>query len=248
MAVVARRKDNTVTVFNLKSGIPQLSIDAGTGVCGLGVIGNTIVVIGDWKAITWELPTEACVPGAWVDLEGSARTINLSESSHGTPTSELVSRDPEDGLETWASFRHIAFSDVGSLYLYSTSTGELLWMESLIFKWVPRFSPDGCNIWITNKDGEAEVRRFDDGKVQESLGHGVGIENPPEGYPWGSSLGYRVTDDWWVLGPDGKRLLTLPPSWQSSASRRVWEGQFLALLHGRLSEPVILELEVNSDL
>ena len=43
-------------------------------------------------------------------------------------------------------------------------------------------------------------------------------------------------------------LLQLPPPWQSCAVLRVWKGQFLALLHGRLSEPVILELDVNRNL
>ena len=71
----------------------------------------------------------------------------------------------------------------------------------------------------------------------------VDIEHPPEGYPWGSSRGYQVASDWWILGLDGKRLLMLPPPWQSQdAVRQVWKGQFLALLHVGLSEPVILEL------
>jgi len=70
----------------------------------------------------------------------------------------------------------------------------------------------------------------------------IGMDHPPEGFPWRSSCGYQVTGDWWVLGPGGKRLLMLPPPWQSFAVRRVWKGQFLALLHGGLSEAVILNL------
>ena len=76
----------------------------------------------------------------------------------------------------------------------------------------------------------------------------VDIEDPPEGYPWASSCGHRVTDDWWILGPDGKRLLMLPPPWQSYPVDRVWKGRFLALLHRELPEPVLLELEVNRSL
>ena len=70
----------------------------------------------------------------------------------------------------------------------------------------------------------------------------VDIEHSPEGYPWASSRGYRVTDDW-ILGPDGKPLLMLPPIWQSPLEAdRVWKGKFLALLHRELPGPVILEL------
>ena len=35
----------------------------------------------------------------------------------------------------------------------------------------------------------------------------------------------------------------LPPPWRSPVVQRAWNGQFLALLHGELPEPVILELE-----
>ena len=62
----------------------------------------------------------------------------------------------------------------------------------------------------------------------------------PEGYSRESSHGHRVVDGW-VLGPDGSRLLLLPPPWQSSTVDRVWKGQFLVLLHDGPSEPVILE-------
>ena len=113
-----------------------------------------------------------------------------------------------------------------------------------------RFSPDGCDLWCVERSGEASVWRDSDGQGQ--LKHSeltVSVEHPPEGYPWGSIHGYRVTSDWWILGPDGKRLLLLPPPWQPYAVHRVWGGQFLALLHGAtgLSEPVILGLDVNRD-
>jgi hypothetical protein len=81
------------------------------------------------------------------------------------------------------------------------------------------------------------------GDILEQLEHAVEVKHPPEEYPWSSSCGYQVTDDWWILAPDGKRLLMLPPPWRSHAVRRVWKGQFLALLYEGLSEPVILELE-----
>ena len=61
----------------------------------------------------------------------------------------------------------------------------------------------------------------------------------PEGYSRESSHGHRVVGRW-VLGPDGSRLLLLPPPWQFSVDR-VWKGQFLVLFFGGLSEPVILE-------
>ena len=65
-AVVVRGQDSTVTVLDPKSGVPQLIIDTNMGVHGLGVIGNTVVAIGDRKAIAWDLRTGDCVPSARV--------------------------------------------------------------------------------------------------------------------------------------------------------------------------------------
>jgi len=232
LAVIARQGDHTATVLNLKSSVPQLTISAGMGIWGLEVIGNTVVVIGDRKAIAWDLPA--------VGVEGSSRTINYHRHDRrfGNTVGASISSDS----------RHIAITIRGIfggefLYIYSISTGEDLG-SGVTMGQIPRFSPDGCDIWCANRGGEAEVWRIVGGqKVLERLEQTVDIGNPPEGYPWGSSRGYRVTDDWWILGPDGKRLLMLPPPWQSEAVQRVWKGRFLALLHGGLSEPVILELD-----
>ena len=227
-AVVARRVESTVTVLSLGSGVPRLTIDANMGVYGLGVIGNTVVILGDWKVITWNLPGD-CVPGARVGLEDSSRTINLGNSPHIATTSASISPDS----------RHIALIDLMDLYIYSASTGELLWTKRASGH-MPRFSPDGRDVWCAVGSGEAEV--WNVGSGHKVPGPSVDIEHPPEGYPWGSSCGYRVTDDWWVLGPDGERLLMLPPTWHPHPIQRIWKGKFLALLHCELSEPVILEL------
>ena len=63
-------------------------------------------------------------------------------------------------------------------------------------------------------------------------------------HAWEPSRGYQVTDDWWILGSDGKRLLMLPPLWQSPLpSDRIWDRRCVALLHDGAPEPVILELD-----
>ena len=236
LAVVAMQGDNMVTVLNLKSGVPRLTIDASMEVFGLGVIGNTVVVIGLKKAITWNLPAGDHVPDARVGLEDSSRTVEFSD---WYPLTSGASISPDS--------RHIALVQWhDSLFIYNASTGGFLGSERSEGGTTPWFSPDGCDVWCANDRGEAEGWRVGGGqKVLERLKQTVDIEHPPEGYPWGSSRGYRVTNDRWVLGPDGKRLLMLPPHWQSYAVRRVWKGEFLVLLHGGLSEPVILELDVN---
>ena len=245
LAVVAKM-DNTVTVLNLKSGVPQLTIDASMRVYGLGVNGNTAVIIGYPKVIAWDLPAGDCVSHARVGLECSSWTINLGDSRSNAVAGASISPD----------FRYIALimweahpDTVRTvLHIYNASTGEHLGKKPI---WVEthRFSPGGRDVWCIDHIGQVEVWRVGDGQeVLECLVSRIDMEDQQEGNPWGSSRGYRVTNDWWILGPDGKRLLMLPPPWQSYAGRRVWKGLFLALLHDGLSEPVTLEFEVNRDL
>ena len=75
-AVSAKRESSTVTALSLKSGVPQLTIDASMEVYGLGVIRNAVVVIGGRKVITWDLTAGDWVPGAWMGLEDSSHTID----------------------------------------------------------------------------------------------------------------------------------------------------------------------------
>ena len=236
LAAVAVQGGNTVMILNLTSGVPRLTIDANMEIYGLGVVGSTAVVIGDRKVITWDLPAGDCVPGARVGLERSSCTTNFRNRSEGDPLSASISSDS----------RHIANSDGNCLFMYSASTGGLLW-EVLSWESKVHFSPDGRDVWTVDPNC-TEVKRWnvESGlEVSEPL---VDVGHPLKGHPWASSRGYRVTSDWWVLGPDGKRLLMLPPPWQHQAVHRRWKGQFLTLLHGGLPEPVILELEMNCDL
>ena len=258
LAVVAKKRDNMVTVLNLKSGVPQSTIDASMDIYGLGVIGNTAVAIGYPKVIAWNLPTGDCVPHALLGLGGSSWTINLDDSPSSWST------NPNDSWPTTVGpasispdSRYIALAIeethstviCPSLYIYNASTGERL-VEEYGCPDTVRFSPDGRDLWCADRGSEVAVWRVSDRQEQlERLVSGAySMEHLPEGNPWGSSPGYRVTNDWWILGPDENRLLMLPPPWQSYVVRRVWKGRFLALVHGGRSEPVILELEVNHDL
>ena len=234
LAVVAMWEGNTVTVLSLKSGALQLTIDAGMKVYGLGVIGNAVVVIGCRKVAAWNLLDR--VPGAWVDPKDSSWTTEYDNSQ-----CEHASISPDS--------RHIVLTTGSSLNVYSVSTGKHLGRRFPRTDTRLRFSPNGRNVWLAGDRGDVTVWRVGgEQKMLELLEPKVDMEDPPEGNPWGSSRGYRVTNDWWVLSPGGKRLLMLPPLWQSDAVQRIWNEQFLALLHRGLPEPVILELEVDHDL
>ncbi|KAF9643962.1 hypothetical protein BDM02DRAFT_3263813, partial [Thelephora ganbajun] len=71
-------RGRTITVVDLKSGIPRLTIDADMEVHGLGVAGYAIVVVGERKFVTWSLPAGNDVPNSKADAGDSVltRTFN----------------------------------------------------------------------------------------------------------------------------------------------------------------------------
>jgi len=233
-AVVARSGENRVTAIDLRSGVPRLTIDAGTEVYGLRVNeNNTITVAGDQEVVTWDLPTGDLIPDAKATREDSTRTIHLDPASIS-------------GEIFWAwifpSSSHVAIitfkpPSVNRLYICDASTGEQ------IFEGEPAgskyfFAPDGRNLLIY--DGGKGLSISSGGRVEQW--DEVDVE-AVGGYPWKSSRGYQITNDWWILDPEGKRLLMLPAAWQfHREERRVWKEQFLALLYYKLPQPVILEL------
>jgi len=238
--VVAVREDSVVTVLNLASGVPQLTIDTSMGVYGLRVIGNTVVVIGARKVIAWDLPTGDCDPDAGANLKESSWRTDLSGQQADQIFGATISSDIRYvAILTQDNPEHDHFQ----LNVYSASTGECLGYGNTenFALW---FFPNGCDVLCASGDCEAEVWRVDDERKVLELQGTVDVEQPPEGYPWTSSRGYQVADHRWILGPDGKRLLMLLPApWQSDELDQVWKGQLLALFHRGLSEPVILGVE-----
>ena len=179
LAVVARRGGNTVTILNINSGVLQLTINPGMGVDGLGVIGNTIVIIGLGKAVTWNLPAGDRVPDARIGLEGSSRMVNFS-----------LRNPPMNGASISPDSRHVAVisgQPPDSLSIYCTSTGELLG-ETSIAGSTPKttlwFSPDGCDVWCVRESGEARrVWRVSGGRQRWSAWSQSGVRLMLRGTP-----------------------------------------------------------------
>ena len=233
-AVAARKKNKTVTVFDLKSGVPQLIIDTSIEVYGLRTVGNSIIVIGNEKAISWNLPEGNPLPDARMNVEASTGSIHFRDNDDDPITAGSVSLD--------SRYIAVAKNDgEGELLLvyYIPTEQKLVEVVRISALW---FGPGEHDICCA---GENEAKVFT--ITEDALNDTKTVPDADYGSwecPWGSSCGYKVTDEGWVLCRDGKRLLMLPPLWRSPLkSRRVWNGKFLALLHSALPELVILELE-----
>ena len=243
LAIAARKDEKTVTIIDLRSGVPQLIIDTPFRVHGLRVIETSIVVIGEEKVIAWNLPGEN--PDVRMNVEDSTRIINF-----GNPDKRRGSEMEVVAASISRDFRYVALSFTTGLTspildVYCTSTGQKVRNYPDVVASALWFGPGEDHIYCAT-DGKAEVTAI---KITQDIlvytdTAVLDNRNGSRGYPWESTCGYKVTDDRWIICRDGRRLLMLPPLWQSrSETSRVWNGKLLALLHSELSEPVILELE-----
>jgi len=231
----ARLGSNQVAVVGRRSRDWRLEIDAGMEVHGFKISGNTIIVEGEWKLVTWDLGKEGDMSaGGTVTVKDSTRTAMLKMRNRG-PKFTSISPD------------HLMLAAVsgaaGSLTIYNMETGVKIGGVKTDCD-TPWFSPDGNQVWCSRDVGEVQGWKVvkSNGSLKVKLDPLTG--SPPEGWPWRPPPGYEITDDGRILDPKDDQLLLLPPDWISKErGMRVWNGKFLALLHGTLSEPVILELK-----
>jgi len=251
LAAVVRKRDKTITVVDLKSGIPLLTIDTGMEVYGLGVTGSSIVVVDDQEVVTWNLPAGDRIPNLRVNVTDSVRTATLDYDDLGMGWQWLATSVSPD-LHRIAVVGEVHDNDdttMTYLCLYDVPTGQHLGtvtadQDDCCF-YIPWFTPDGCEVCCVGDEGEVDRWEF----VEDTTSDATKLEylglttHRPDGFPWQSSRGYQVMDGRWILSPSGKRLFWLPPEWRSHRWRRMWGKRFLALLHEELPEGVILELE-----
>ena len=226
LAAFARRKENTVTIIDLQSGEPKWIANVGVEIDCLAMAGGTVVLVGEEKIVTWNLPGGDSAFNA--DANSSVRTTVLRHSlkrpdwdlrlGHrlGTPIRMSISPD----LSHIMVARPGIFDQI--LEVYNVSTG--LCLEST--------APGTMRSLFTQDGSESSTIEL---KVQSTH------YDLRSAFFRGSPSGHAVTDGW-VLSTNQKRLLWLPHRWRSDEERRTWGGRFLGLLHGELSEVVVLEL------
>ena len=222
-------------IIDLKSGDPRLIIDTGIWIRGLGVTASTVMVVGDEKIITWDLPAGDCVLDAKANIHDSIRTIVFNHPASSSGWLYHASISPNfDYVIT------IRVSDYKILDVYDVSTGKHLVSTTSEGGYKPWFTRDGREVW-SSREGWKIVK---DGKSDtiglEPLGPNA---KPSGGYPWQSSHGHDITDDGWILDSRRKRVMWLPHRWRIGERLQIWDGRFFGLLDGYLSEPVILELD-----
>ena len=242
LAVVARLEANTVTVIDLRSGDTRLIVNTGMEVHGLRMTGGNVVVLGEGKVVTWNLPAGDHTPNARASVDDSVRTTTFNYS--GVPRAGVVT----PCMSISPDLNRIAITEGTTegdeaLNVYDVSSGKRLAGTATLGS-MPWFAQNGHEIWCVEvhsvkgwtivEDGESGLTRLD------PLGP---TTEPSGGLPWRSPRGYEVLDNGWVFNPSGKRSLWLPHYWISHEAHRMWGGRFLGLLHFGLPDAVILELD-----
>jgi WD40 repeat protein len=231
LAAAARLGDNKATIVDLKSGDTRLTIDTGVKICGLGVTGNTVIVVGGGKIITWEVPAGGCVLNARADIRDSVRTIVSNYSDHLKP-----SRGPlPHFIPIPPDLNHLAatWGEGSSLRIYNLSAG----------KYFTDIMPRHAGQRPIRGKPEAFPGVFStEGRKIIKGGKSSVMRDPSERFLWESPHGHKLMYDGWMVDWRKKRLMWLPHRWRFGQKHQAWNGRFLGLLDARLPEPVILEL------
>ena len=231
LAAFAHHRRDTVTILNLQSGDLQLMIDAGMEIECLRVTDSAIMVSGEGKIATWNLPTGNYI-NARVNVNNSIQTTKLN-CLH--PTSHFIFPD----LSCIVIVEKRGYCN--HLQIHDTSTGRQL---ADIKEYSPQFiALDKGEMWCAKWEESVEGWKI----IEDCKSGTAKLEPlevtacPPQVFQWQSWCGYEVTEDGWVLNSTQKRLLWLPHHWRSKEEFRAWSKQFLCLGHMELPETVILE-------
>jgi len=228
-----RLGENIATIVDLKSGDPRLIVDAGMKVWGLGVTADAVIVVGEGKIITWNLPAADCVLNARANIQDKVRTIVFNHPPPFPGRLHSASISPD--------FNYVVITRGRGegLDIYDTSTGKHVVGITPGFVSRPRFTRDGREVWY-DYIGQKIIRGGGSDIIGlEPVGNGDG---PSGGYLWESSRGHNITDDGWILDSRKKRVMRLPYHWRFPKGYEIWDGRFLALFSPELPEPVVIEM------
>ena len=236
LVAITKRLSRRVIVLDIKSGSPWLVVDTDTKTCGLRITGDKVVVVGDGKVVTWDLPARDCVSSTIGNIKSSVQATIFENSSPVEHLYAAISPNLE----------YLALLGLGDLFIYNMHTGEKLTAVGSDGEMLG-FSPYSNEVWCATDEGEVgKWKMFErDGSNTVELKQLERDVKPQSGFPWHSPCGYQVTDCGWIISSSGRRLLWLPHNWQQDEiTQRKWSGKFLAIWNWSTLEPILLELLV----
>ena len=226
----------TVTILDITSGNPWLTLKADMQICGLRMTGSKVIAIGDKYILTWSLPARDSIFDASKNINKSVHTTTLKHSSPVDMHFASISPNLQYVVFRSSDHLHIHNLHTGGKSKALRSSGQVL-----------GFTPSSTEVWSASFDGKIDQWEI----IEENESNAIKLKHllrgvkPKSGFPWNPTCDYQVTDEGWILSSSGKQLLWLPHNWQEGEIiERNWSGKLLAICNTTLPLPHILELEV----
>ena len=183
---IACNQENTITIADPLAQTPPQFIDVGTGIRGLVITGNVLLVQSSRGVIAWLLTEEGLVNGAVRD-----RRVDLGDSIW---TASLLQRSCSFWVED-----HVGAIEQGGgfTYVYRTETGEVLHPTQ-----TPQHS---YGSWVSL----AKVHCGQDYLRYHNLSQ---CDTSPRD-SW--QLSRATLQEGWIKDPEGKRRLWVPLEWRT---------------------------------
>ena len=239
--VIAERLGKKVTVLNTESCNRWLVIYTGTKTCGLKMTEDKIIVVGEGKVVTWDLPARHSVFTRY-NIRDSVQTTTFT---HSAPIKELCA-----SISPCLNYLALGDKEGGSkvLCISNIHTGEKIAAVESDGS-ITGFTPSGHVVWYAKEDTRVKVNQWEvvegNGSNTFQLKELLEDMEPLQGFPWHSPDGYQVTSDGWILCPSGKWLIWLPHHWKPDAKmQRQWSGRFLSVWNKNSLKPCILRLNL----
>jgi hypothetical protein len=256
LAALTLRGEDKVVVLGLQSGDVRLAIDAGMRIMCVGLNESIIVVAGEEKIVTWNIPAGDCAIDCTVNTSNSVQTAMFAHPpSADDPPETPFSGSVSPGLNYVVVLRYS--SGIERLEIYDTVTGAHLTAAEVYKGMKPWFVPGGCEIWVSDVDSQGwkivqggsyilKLQRPGWRIVQGDRPDTITLEpleeaerHPREFTGAESPCGYEVTDGGWVVNPTKERILWLPHHWRSAGK---WGKRFIGLQQAGRPDIIILEL------
>jgi len=235
--VTALEGGNVITVIDPISGTPLQSIKVDIQTFDIRIANNTVVAVNGHKLLRWGLEAGGIMQGP-CETGREAVPETLGIDLHPGSLKHLILSSDCSQIGYIIEGKH-------KVFLYDIKSQKLRKCAAPEKVLGIRFSPDGHQLWAIAgwRPSDANFLQF------EVVGDRL-TNVTEQGLPWVSPhqslCGYCIVDESrWVEGPEGRKILWLPPSWRENNQWRVrWEGSFLALLSGHHPKPIIIKFQL----
>ena len=242
--VMAQQCESIIMVLNHHLGTLQQLIDTGLQIWDIKIVNDTIFAVDEHMLVSWDFKASGIAHSTHDTKKMVHGLLDLSvfPGADEHQSHLILSHDCSQIV--------VSTSDPHKTYLFDMKTWKGFSTETDDWNLGMRFSLDGHQLWFRVGTSYYFVKLEVQGNwnslngedwitLEATKGNGELLFNY-------SSHGYSCDiDSKWIVDPQGRNILWLPPNWRfSDWDDARWDGNFLALLHRHHPEPIIIEFHL----